>query len=77
MILCACMYALNIVGLSLALFGQFVMVHLARFMSMCAHLDFFLQFVYLGPTFWTWSIRRATSSIFAVVVHILVEVLKW
>lgn len=35
-ILCACMKALKMVGLALALFGLDVMTHLARFRSMCA-----------------------------------------
>ena len=48
MSLCACMNALKMVGLNLALFGLSVIAHFVRFRSMCAQFYRFLEFVDLG-----------------------------
>ena len=77
MIFCACMNALKIVGLSLALFGLHVIAHFVRFRSMCAHSANFWRLLIWGWRWFMWFVRMPRSFAYVVVVHDFLEVLKW
>ena len=70
MFLRACVYASNMVGLSLALLGLHVMVHLPRLSSMCAPFGEFWS-LYLGCRFLVSSLNRARLSTYDVELHVL------
>lgn len=73
----ACVYASNMVGLSLALLGLHVMVHLPRLSSMCAPFGEFWS-LYLGCRFLVSSLNRARLSTYDVELHVLcVEMVTW
>lgn len=76
-ILCDYVKALKTVSLSLVLFGLHVMAHLARFRFVCARSTNFRRLVICG---WRWFMlftRFARSFSYALVVHVLLEVLNW
>lgn len=74
--ICACLYALNKVGLSFSLLGLHVMAHLARLRFICAHSTNFWSLLYLGFGLFMSSVSMSKSSTYAVVVHVLLDVLK-
>ena len=74
---CACMYALKIVGFKFDLFGYPVIVHLKRLRSRCALTGIFWSLRICGWICAMLSVRMARSLAYAMMLHVVGDVLKW